>query len=204
MASQQDQDDLLDALFEMAQSPGKRPSIVEAQLKYLPEWDNKRLREAAEGLLANGDILNPSHGAFNVDLSSAARKKAAARVSGSAGASSTTYNIGSVHHSPFQHVAPGGYGVQNTNYQMTANDLRAIVDLYWDHVDELKLDVATRRKADAQIRTIEAQLIDEPDPTIVKAAGKSLKTIVEGAIGGALGNALANPGVWAPLLALFS
>ncbi|WP_176454655.1 hypothetical protein [Tardiphaga sp. OK246] len=52
--------------------------------------------------------------------------------------------------------------------------------------------------------TIEAQLQDEPDPTIVKAAGKSLKTIVEGAIGGAIGNAAANPGVWTALLSLFS
>ncbi|MCW2315129.1 hypothetical protein [Rhodoblastus acidophilus] len=118
--------------------------------------------------------------------------------------SSTTFNIGALHHSPFQHIAPGGHGVQNTTYSITSNDLRAIIDLYQKHVDELSLDVTRRRKADAQIATIEAQLIDEPDPDIVRAAGKSLKTIVEGAIGGALGNALANPGVWAPLLALFS
>jgi hypothetical protein len=45
---------------------------------------------------------------------------------------------------------------------------------------------------------------NEPDEGIVNAAGKSLKTIIEGAIGGALGNAAANGGVWAPLLSLFS
>lgn len=117
---------------------------------------------------------------------------------------STTINIGSMQNSPFQHIAPGGHGAQNSTYHVTTNDLRKIVDLYRKHVDELNLDVTSRRKADSQIATIEAQLLDEPDPAIVTAAGRSLKTIVEGAIGGALGTALASPGVWAPLLALFS
>ena len=57
---------------------------------------------------------------------------------------------------------------------------------------------------DSQIATIEAQLQDDPDPTIIKAAGKSLKTIVESAIGGALGNVAANPAVWTQLLTFFS
>lgn len=117
---------------------------------------------------------------------------------------STTISIGSMHNSSFQHIAPGGYGAQNSTYHVTTNDLHAIVDLYRKHVDELNLDVISRRKADSQIATIEAQLLDEPDPAIVTAAGRSLKTIVEGAIGGALGNALASPGVWTPLIALFS
>lgn len=94
--------------------------------------------------------------------------------------------------------------MQNTRYQMTANDLRVVIDLYRQHVHELSLDAAQRRKADKAIATIESQLDDnEPDEGVVRAAGKSLKTIVEGAIGGALGNAAANPGVWAPLLSLF-
>ncbi|MFN3721210.1 MAG: hypothetical protein ACK4UW_20135 [Rhizobium rhizophilum] len=117
---------------------------------------------------------------------------------------STILTIGSMHNSQLQQIAPGGYGAQNSTYYVTTNDLRAIVDLYRKHVEELNLDGVMRRKADAQIATIEAQLLDEPDPAIVTAAGRSLKTIVEGAIGGALGNALASAGVWAPLLALFS
>lgn len=205
MANHQDEDDLLDALFEMNQATGKRPSLVEAQLKYFPEWNRERLFDAAKALEARGDILNPTQGLINVDLSSTARKKAAARASGSpVPTCSTTYNIGPVHNSPFQHVATGAHGVQNTNYQMTANDLRAMVDLYRQHVEELNLDAAARRKADAQVATIEAQLIDEPDPSIVRTAGKSLKAIIEGAIAAAVGNAIANPAIWAPLLSLFS
>jgi hypothetical protein len=68
----------------------------------------------------------------------------------------------------------------------------------------LNLDSTTRRKADAQVATIEAQLIDEPDPTIVRTAGRSLKAIIENAIAGAIGTTVANPGVWTQLLSLFS
>jgi hypothetical protein len=60
-----------------------------------------------------------------------------------------------------------------------------------------------RRKADVQIATIEAQLMDEPDPTIIKAAGKSLKTIIEGAIGGALGTAISTAPMWTSLFSGF-
>ena len=69
MASQQDQDDLLDALFAMNQATGKRPSILGAQLQYFPDWSRERLSDAAKALEANGDILNLSpRGMFNVDL----------------------------------------------------------------------------------------------------------------------------------------
>jgi hypothetical protein len=44
-----------------------------------------------------------------------------------------------------------------------------------------------------------ASSVDEPDPTIVNAAGKSLKSIIEGAIGGAMGNTIGNPDVWTRL-----
>jgi hypothetical protein len=112
-----------------------------------------------------------------------------------------TYNIGAMHNSPLQHVSPGAHGTQTTNY--SSDDLRSIVALYQQHVDELGLDDAQRRRADAQVATIEAQLIDEPDPSIIKAAGKSLRTIVEGAIGGAAGTAIAAAPVWAPLIWTF-
>jgi hypothetical protein len=115
---------------------------------------------------------------------------------------SVNYNIGTMTNSPLQHVESGGHGIQTTNY--APENLQQIIDLYKSHVDELRLDAAQRRRADAQIATIEAQLLDEPDPTIIRAAGQSLKTIVEGAIGGAVGNALAAAPIWAPLLAMFS
>jgi hypothetical protein len=117
-------------------------------------------------------------------------------------ASAVTYNIGTMHNSPLQHVSTGGHGVQSTSYSV--EQLHSIVALYRLHVENLDLDVAMRRRADAQVATIEAQLSDEPDPTIVAAAGRSLKTIIEGAIGGAAGTALASAPIWAPLLSMFN
>lgn len=116
-------------------------------------------------------------------------------------AGGVTYNIGAMHNSPLQHVSAGGHGTQTTTY--SSDDLRSVVALYREHVDKLGLDDAQRRRADAQVATIEAQLIDEPDPSIIKAAGKSLKAIVEGALGGAAGTAIAAAPVWAPLLSMF-
>ena len=202
MTVDHDKETMLDALYARHLSTGKRPSAVEAQMQYLPEWSRDRMFDALKALEAAGDILHPTGAIVYVDLSSTARARADNRAAPTA-SSSTTINIGSAHNSPIQHIGAGGHGVQNTHYQATRNDLQGIVEVYRRHVDELALDPAARRRADAQVATIEAQLLDEPDPTIVKAAGKSLKTIVEGAIGGAIGNTAANPGVWAALLSLF-
>ncbi len=117
----------------------------------------------------------------------------------------TVIHVGEVHNSPFQFIAAGASGVQNTHYQVSGADLRSIIELYRENVDGLNLRPEERKKADKAIRAIEHQIEDDdPDQTIVRQAGTSLKTIVEGAIGGAIGNAVANPGIWAPLFALFS
>lgn len=198
-----DAEDLLDALYEHQLLTGKRPSIIEAEMKFLPDWKRDRLFDAADALEAAGDILNLSGATVYVDLSSTARKRAQAR-SNPPSVGRTVYNIGSVTNSPLQHVAPGGHGVQNTRYGTTADDLRAVIELYNRHVDELNLSATERQKADKAMATIQAQIVDDdPDQGIVKSAGKSLKTIIEGAIGGAFGNAITNPSVWAPVLAMF-
>lgn len=199
MTVQQDKEELLQRLYQMGQATGKRPSVGEAGMKYFPDWEQDRLLHAAQALLDEGAILNPTSAILYVDLSSTGRKRAEQR----AGSSSTgvTYNIGTMNQSPLQHISAGGHGTQNIQY--APSDLRAVVELYRANIDALGLAEAQRRKADASIATIEAQLIDEPDPTIVQAAGRSLKTIIEGAIGGAAGNAIAAAPVWAPLLSMF-
>lgn len=200
MACNIDKDELLRALFDSGRASGKRPSVQEVGMRYFPEWDRDRLLDVADALLKEGAILNPTGAMCYVDLSSAGRKRAEQQ--GAAAASAVTYNIGAMHNSPLQHISPGGYGVQTTSYSI--DDLQAVVELYKRHVDDLGLDTQQRRRADAQVATIEAQLMDEPDPTIIKSAGKSLKTIIEGAIGGAAGNVLVSASTWAPLLTYFS
>ena len=200
IATTEDKEDLLQALFELGKAPDRRPSVADAHMRYLAEWDRDRLFETAKALEEEGAILNPTGAMLYVDISSTARKKAELR--SNTLAPNVTYNIGNMNNSPLQHISSGAQGRQTTNYGN--NDLRAIIALYRQHVDDLGLDKLQRRKADAQVSTIEAQLTDEPDPVIVSAAGRSLKTIIEGALGGAAGNFLASAPAWAPLINLFS
>ena len=55
----------------------------------------------------------------------------------------------------------------------------------------------------AQVATIKAQLEDNPDPVIVKQAGRTLRNITEGAIGSLIA-AAAQPTVWATAAALLA
>jgi len=203
MTSHEDAEDLLDALYAMQQENGKRPSIQQAKTSFFPDWDRERFFDAAKLLETAGDVLNPSSAMLYVDLSSAAQKRAKARTLPPQ-RPTTTINIDANYNSPIQQVAVGAHGTQTTTYTITNSQLQDAIDTYKAHVDELGLEPAVRRRADAQIATIEAQLQDEPDPTIVKSAGKSLKTIIEGSIAGAAGNVLTNPSAWTALLSLFS
>jgi hypothetical protein len=81
------------------------------------------------------------------------------------------------------------------------DDLRRLVEVFDKHLDDLALDAAAKRKAEAQVATIKAQLKDEPDPVIVKQAGRTLRNITEGAIGSLIA-AAAQPTVWATATAL--
>jgi hypothetical protein len=53
-----------------------------------------------------------------------------------------------------------------------------------ERIGELNLDEWARRKAEAQIRTIQAQLADdEPEQGIIAQARATLRNVTEGAIG---------------------
>jgi hypothetical protein len=65
-----------------------------------------------------------------------------------------------------------------------------------NHLNELNIDAYQKQKAEAQIATIKAQLTDdEPDPVIIKQAGRTLRNITEGAIGSLVATAV-QPAVW--------
>lgn len=83
------------------------------------------------------------------------------------------------------------------------DDLRHLVELMRAHLGELELSSEQKRAAEAQIATLDAQLIDEPNPAIVKEAGRSLKNITEGAIGSLLANA-AQPGIWGAIQSMLT
>jgi hypothetical protein len=68
------------------------------------------------------------------------------------------------------------------------------------HLNELDIEGNHRQKAEAQIATIRAQLIDdEPDPVTIKQAGRTLRNITEGAIASLVATAV-QPVVWHSIL----
>ena len=81
------------------------------------------------------------------------------------------------------------YGAQELS------DLDHLVREFTSHLDELGMDARQKQKAEAQIATLRAQLTHEPDPVIVRQAGRTLRHITEGAIGSLIATA-AQPAVW--------
>lgn len=108
-----------------------------------------------------------------------------------------TMNVGTMSNSPIQQ---GGIdSVQNQTVSYSAQDLEdlgRLVSEFTAHIDELGMDAPQKKKAEAQIATIKAQLMDEPDPVVVRQAGRTLRNVTEGAIGSLLATA-AQPTVWA-------
>ena len=83
------------------------------------------------------------------------------------------------------------------------DELQRLVELMTNHLSELNLSPANERKAWAQLATIEAQLFDIPNPTIIREAGSSLKNITKDAIGSLLATA-AQPGIWSAVKSILA
>lgn len=108
-----------------------------------------------------------------------------------------TVHVGTINNSPVQQG--GVQSTQNQNVTYSAQDIAELTRFVKEvasHMGELQLDAALKRKAEAQLATLQAQLADEPDPVIVKQAGRTLRNILEGAAGSLLATA-AQPTVWA-------
>lgn len=115
------------------------------------------------------------------------------------GFGSVTYNTLHVHRMENSTVQQAG--THSTQTQLVSyggkdlDDLRRAIDVMEQHLDELKLDSAAGNKALAQIATIKAQLADEPNPIIIKEAGRTLRNLTEGTISGLVAAAV-QPTVW--------
>ncbi|MGE4295276.1 MAG: hypothetical protein AB7E49_06210 [Campylobacterales bacterium] len=112
-------------------------------------------------------------------------------------------NIGQAINTP---ITQGIGSTQNVtaNYSsMPKDELVDFVNSFRENIADLQLSTQDERKVNAQLATIEAQLIDEPNKEILKHAFATIKNITEGAIGSLLATA-AQPGVWAGIKALLS
>jgi cation transport regulator ChaC len=107
-----------------------------------------------------------------------------------------TMHVGTMQNSPVQQG--GAQSTQQQTITFSDNqiaDLSRFVNELASHLEELPIDAAQKRKVDAQLATLKAQLSDEPDSVIVSQAGRTLRNILEGAIGSLLATA-AQPTVW--------
>jgi hypothetical protein len=107
-----------------------------------------------------------------------------------------TMNVGTVSNSPVQQGGINSAQGQTATYEVQdLADLGRLVSAIAAHIDELRLDARQKQNAEAQLAKIKAQLIDAPDPIIVKQAGRTLRNVAEGAIGGLVATAV-QPTVW--------
>lgn len=92
-----------------------------------------------------------------------------------------------------------------TNYilPIAKDELVDFVNSFRENISELNLSSQEERKVNAQLATIEAQLIDEPNREIIKEVFASLKNVTESAIGSLLATA-AQSGVWGAIKLLLS
>ncbi len=142
--------------------------------------------------MVNENILfDRGHG--YVALTPSGRDKAESLVNPLFTINQNTLNIGHAVNSPIQQGIHG-HQTQTTTYTASTDELQRLVELMKAHLAELQLPASDMRKAKAQLATIEAQLLDEPNQGIVKEAGRTLRNITEGAIAGLLANAA--PSVW--------
>jgi len=107
-----------------------------------------------------------------------------------------TMHVGTMSNSPVQQG--GVHSAQNQTVTYNPQDLADLTRLVAEltqHLGELQIDARQQLKAEAQIATLKAQLMDEPDAAIVTQAGRTLRNVIEGAIGSLLATA-AQPTVW--------
>lgn len=78
---------------------------------------------------------------------------------------------------------------------ITASDLKRLVTEMNEHLKALNLSAKDNNLVRSQLDTITAQLRDEPNPVIVREAGRTIRNLTEGAISSLIATA-AQPTVW--------
>ncbi len=94
-------------------------------------------------------------------------------------------------------VQIGDSNIQDVKLRIDTPDLARLVTDLSKHLDELNLEDRQKQRAEAQIAALRAELAGgEPDPAFVRQAGRTLRSITEGAIGSLLAAAATQPTTW--------
>ncbi len=139
----------------------------------------------------------PDDSTPNIPAVSYIRAGGSISAGGSITVNNNTVHVGSAANSPIQQAGAHSVQAQTTTYsEQDRSDLTRLVDDLAAHLDELQLDARQQQKAKAQVATLHAQLSDEPDPVIVKQAGRVLRNITESAIASVIATATTQPAMW--------
>ncbi len=112
------------------------------------------------------------------------------------GATFNILKIDRAYNSNVQQAGGQSSQIQNsTGSKDSGDDLSRLIAILRAHFSELRLGEAEKRKAWAQVETLSAQLTDEPNPVIVQEAGRTLRNIIEGAVGSLVASAT-QPAIW--------
>ena len=193
--SPENKDELLEVIYRLGgREITKNVHLPEAKM-HLDHWEKETFWDTAQALIDDQLLLLRNNKGYAA-MSLQGRKKVEDRLNPP---TSHTHNVvsGTFTNSPIQQG--GAHSVQHqavTYTQKEQDDLNQLVTIFDAHLDELEMDVRQKRRAEAQVATLKAQLADEPDPIIVKQAGRTLRNITEGAVG-SLVAAAAQPGIWA-------
>lgn len=117
------------------------------------------------------------------------------------------YNVQNPVNSPVAMAGGGATISQTTNYSSSdLGEIRRVIDLVEQHLSDLALNERAEKNARAMMASIRAQFeAAEPNSTVLREAGRSLRTIVEGAVGSLAASAVQTkwPAIVAGLAALF-
>lgn len=189
---------LRDVYRRIGRLPNRNASIWEVKIAF-DHIDKDTFFAAVIDLVNSGVLFDRGHG--YVALTPDGREEAEALVMPAA--VSNFISIEQAINSPIQQGAYS-HQVQTVTYKMpSAQDLRKLVDDLRGNLHELSLNPQQEKTVKAQLATIDAQLMDTPNPEIVRAAGATIRNIIEGAVGSLLASA-AQPGVWAGIQAVLA
>jgi phospholipase/lecithinase/hemolysin len=102
-----------------------------------------------------------------------------------------------VFNAPVANVSQNSHNFTQTGHVgVSTAELKTLVKELTKHLDELHLKPADKKAAEVQIATIEAQLVDKPDPEVIKQVGRTLRNVAEGAVASLIATGATNPAVW--------
>jgi hypothetical protein len=173
------------------ENPRKNVYIFDLVIEFEIEQKEDVL-SAVQQLANDKDVIDRGHGYLYI--SPTGRERAENMIT-KPSVIQQTLTIGEAHNSPIQQGI-SSHQSQVTHYELPGeSELRKFVDLMRAHLPELNLGQEAERKIGSQLSTIEAQLLDVPNPTIVREAMQTVRSVSEGAVGSLLAAGV-QPSVW--------